>query len=310
MFKFHKNTRTAWMLVTLTLLMSAGVVAFMQLANTDDGRILYSHFDGVDYEIFVVDQDGNLEQLTDNEFNDWGATWSPDRSQIAFRSDRDGLTRIFVMDVDGSNVEAVTPQTLWAGDLGRTGTPAWSPDGTSIAFEAYDAYAQNANFNIYVTNLENGMTEAVSLHPNDEWHPQFSPDGAEIAYARSDRDQNCYTGCDIFVMNADGNNVRQYTFTKGMDVFPQWSPDGSQIMFHSERTGNSDIFVMDANGYNQTNVTNSSTLERVPQWSPDGNSIVFRSERDGDSDIFVMNLRNGEVEAVTESDANQLFPDW
>lgn len=310
MFTLHKNTRTAWMLVALTVLMSAGVVAFLSLTNTNDGRILFSQFDGVDYEIFVLDSNGNLEQLTDNDVDDWGAAWSPDRTEIAFRSVRDGATRIYVMNADGGDVRVVTPAGLYAGDIGRTGTPAWSPDGNSIAFEAFDAYANNGNFNIYVTDLDNGTTRAVTTHPSDEWHPQFSPNGEQIAYARADQFQDCYNGCDIFVMDADGSNVRQYTFTKGMDVFPQWSPNGEQILFHSERTGNSDIFVMDANGYNQTNLTNSATLERVPQWSPDGNSIVFRSERDGDSDIFVMNLRTGETEAVTDSDLEERFPDW
>lgn len=308
--KLHPNSRSAWMLVALTVMMSAGVVALLHFVSSADGRILYTQFDGTDYEIFVMDLDGNIEQLTDNDVDDWGAGWSPDHSQIAFRSQREGVTRIFVMNADGSNVEAVSPANLYAGDWGRTGIPAWSPNGNEIAFEAIDMNSSQLDFNIFVVNLRSGATEQITNHPSNDWHPDYSPDGEHIAFAREDYHSDCYDSCDIYVMDADGSNTVRYTYSKGMDVFPQWSPDGSQILFHSERTGNSEIFVMNADGSEQHNLTNSPTLERVARWSSDGNNIIFRSERDGDSDLYVINLNTGETTLKTENTLDDRFPDW
>src|SRR5690606_29483406 len=122
-----------WMLVALTVMMSAGVVALLHFASAGtDGRILFTQFDGNDYEIFVMDVDGNIEQLTDNSVDDWAAGWSPDHSQIAFRSQQNGMAQIFVMNADGSNAHAVSPNNLYAGDWGRAGIPAWSPNGHEI----------------------------------------------------------------------------------------------------------------------------------------------------------------------------------
>jgi len=310
--KFHPNTRTAWMLVALTMVMSAGVVALMHLASTPESQILYSQFDGNDYEIFVMDENGNVEQLTDNTVNDWGAGWSPDQSQIAYRSVDDfGYTRIHVMNADGSNDQVVSPENLYAGTPQSVGMPSWTPDGQTLAFEAIDMSGQTNNaYDIYVVNLDNDTTERITFTAFHALHPQFSPDGSQIAFAYETHGASCEWDCDIFVMNADGTNAQQLTTDKGMDVFPQWSPDGSQIVFHSEREGNSDIFVMNANGSQETNLTNSPTLERVATWSPDGNSIVFRSERDGDSDIYVMNLRSGETTQMTDNDVDDRLPDW
>ncbi|MGJ3238110.1 MAG: DPP IV N-terminal domain-containing protein [Anaerolineae bacterium] len=309
--KLHPNSRTAWMLVALTVMMSAGMVALLHLAsNSAEGRILFTQFDGQDYEIFAMDLDGNIEQLTDNDVDDWAAGWSPDYSQIAFRSDRDGMTRVYVMDADGSNVRDVSPDFLYAGEWGRAGIPSWSPDGQSLAFEAINLNEPVQDFDIFVVNLRSGALDQVTDYAGNEWHPDYSPDGTRIAFAHDGPSLDCYNDCDIYVMNADGTHVKQYTNTPGMDVFPQWSPNGYHIMFHSERSGNSDIFVMGADGSHQINLTNSPTLERVARWSNDGQSIIFRSERDGDSDIFVMSLCNGATTAITENDIADHYPDW
>lgn len=308
--KFHPNSRSAWMLVALTVMMSAGVVALFHFAGSTDGRILFTQFDGNDYEIFVMDGDGNIEQLTDNAVDDWGAGWSPDHSQIAFRSVSQGTSRIFVMNADGSEVTPVSPTSLYAGDWGRAGIPSWSSDGNSLVFEAVDMTVAYPTFDIFVVNLNSGELDVVSALPVNEWHPDFSPDGRQIAFAIETHPGECYETCDIFVMNADGSDLTRYTYADGMDVFPQWSPDGESILFHSERSGNSDIFVMNADGTKQTNLTNTSSLERVARWSPDGESIIFRSERDGDSDIYVMNLDDGETTLKTDNALFDIFPDW
>ena len=308
--KLHPNSRSAWMLVALTVMMSAGVVALFQFAGNADGRILFTQFDGNDYEIFVMDVDGNIEQLTDNAVDDWGAGWSPDHSQIAFRSIDNGTSRVFVMNADGSEVHPVSPDTFYAGDWGRAGIPSWSPDGDSLVFEAIDLTGSLPTFDIFVVNLRSGDIEVVSDLPVNEWHPDVSPDGKQIAFAAEAYPDDCYNSCDIFVINADGSDLTRHTYTDGMDVFPQWSPDGDSILFHSERSGNSDIFVMNADGSQQTNLTNTATLERVARWSPDGNSVIFRSERDGDSDIYVLNLRNGETTLKTDNNLEDRYPDW
>lgn len=307
----HSNSRTAWMLVALTVLMSAGVVALMQFgSSTAEGRILFTQFDGTDYEIYVMDTDGNIEQLTNNDVDDWGAGWSPDYSQIAFRSTHNGISSIYVMDSEGLQLHALTSSWMHTGDFGRAGIPSWSADGSQIAFEALDLRQQVPNYDIYVINLDNNDINRVTRSVGNDWHPDFSPDGSQIAFASETFADDCFYSCDIFVINADGTNARQYTDTYGMDVFPQWSPNGSQIIFHSDRTGDSDIFVMDANGRHQENITNSETLDRSARWSADGNSILFRSERDGDSDIYIMNLNNGNTSPVTDNFTTDIYPDW
>lgn len=309
--KLHPNTRSAWMLVALTVMMSAGVVGLFHFAtSTTDGNILFTQYDGNDYEIFMMDAHGNIEQLTDNDVDDWGAGWSPDFRQIAFRSERDGLARIFVMNADGSQARAVSPESLYGGEWGQSGIPSWSPNGDSLAYEAVDLRRQNASYDIFVTNINDDTTERITNHPANELHPDFSPNGEQIAFARDGVNNDCYNECDIFVMNIDGSDVEQYTYANGMDVFPQWSPDGSQILFHSERTGNSEIYVMNADGSNPSNLTKSPALDRVARWSADGNSIIFRSERDGDSDIYVMNLNTRETELKLDNTLYDLYPDW
>jgi Tol biopolymer transport system component len=307
--KIHPNSRTAWMLVMMTVIMSAGVVAFANFM-ADDGRILFTHFDGTDYEIFVMDANGeNLTQLTNNSVDDWAAAWSPNGNLVAFRSLRNGTPQIFVMNADGSDAYAVTPTFLYAGYNGVVGLPAWSPDGSQIAFEGYEY----ADYNIYVVTLADGALSQITNSPFNDMHPNWSPDGSRIAYASETRGEGCAYDCDIFVMNADGSNSQRYTFTEGMDVYPAWSPDGSQILFHSERNsvyGESDIYLMNADGSNQHVVVANQGLDRVGRWSPDGDSIVFRSERDGDSDIYVFNLETGATTAVSHDYDDDRYPDW
>ncbi|GAB5493184.1 MAG: hypothetical protein Phog2KO_33990 [Phototrophicaceae bacterium] len=306
----NSNSRSAWMLVALTVMMSAGVVALLQFgSSTAESHILFTQFDGTDYEIYVMDADGNIEQLTDNTTDDWGAGWSPDYSQIAFRSMQNGYSRIYVMNADGSHIEAITPDTLHTGFYGQSGIPSWSADGSQIAFEATD-YTRDIYSDIYVVNVNSGDIDQVTDDNHNNMHPDFSPHGSQIAYASDNFGEECFYTCDIFVINRDGTNERQLTDTYSMDVFPQFSPDGSQIAFHSERTGNSDIYVMNANGTNERNLTNSPSLDRSARWSADGDSLLFRSERDGDSDIYIMNLDDGLTIPATNNDQLDIYPDW
>jgi len=80
----------------------------------------------------------------------------------------------------------------------------------------------------------------------------------------------------IYVMDADGQNVQQLTHGTAVDGEPAWSPDGTKIAFgRGYGEGKPEIYVMESDGSNQVNLTNNSYWDLYPSWSPDGKKIAF-----------------------------------
>lgn len=148
----------------------------------------------------------NVVRLTDYPDRDFDPAWSPDGSQIAFASRRDGNHDLYVMNTDGSNVVRLTDGP------GIDLSPDWSPDGSRIAFEDGDS-------NISVINVDGSDLVQLTDDPAPEGYPAWSPDGSLIAFTSNrDGDQ------DIYVMNADGTNVVQLTDDPAEDGRPDWEP--------------------------------------------------------------------------------------
>jgi Tol biopolymer transport system component len=220
----------------------------------------------------------NLVQITRNPAKDLNAAWSPDGSRIAFDSNLGGplvtlvpgyqinAEDIYVMNVDGSNVVRLTNHP------DRDFDPAWSPDGTRIAFVS----SRDGNHDIYVMNAEcASLPEGCGSNvirltdgPGLDLSPDWSPDGSRIAF----RDGDFH----ISVVNAEcaslpegcGSNLVQLTAGSACDWDPAWSPDGSLIAFRSNRDGNHDIYVMNADGTNVTRLTDDPAEDGRPAWEP------------------------------------------
>jgi len=132
---------------------------------------------------------------------------------------------------------------------------------------------------------------------------------AQIAFV-SERDWNA----EIYVMDADGNNLRKLTNHLASEKSPSWSPDGQSIVFQSDRDGakNSEIYVMDADGNNLHRLTNHPASDGSPSWSPDGQRIAFQSNRDGgkNPEIYVMDANGNNPRNLTNHPAPDYQPDW
>jgi len=188
--------------------------------SPDGTKIAFtSHRDG-NFEIYVMNADGsNQRNLTRHPDYDGGPAWSPDGTKIAFRSTRDRTKwnreiyvlncEIYVMNADGTSQRNLTNHP--AQDV----YPAWSPDGTKIAFRSN----RDGNFEIYVMNADGSNPRNLTRHPARDEYPAWSPDGTKIAFM-SWRDGNR----EIYVMNADGSNPRNLTRHPAHDSDSAWSP--------------------------------------------------------------------------------------
>jgi Tol biopolymer transport system component len=235
--------------------------------SPDGSRIAFQSGSTTNQEISVMNADGGgRTPLTTTPVAEQEPTWSPDGSRIAFvkgASDADTTTdlEIWVMNADGSGLTQLTNTASGVRDT----QPAWSPDGTQIAFLS-EGRTGDINSNIYVMDTNPATDDAINLTPNDtttnpvyQWNdvdPSWSPDGTQITYS---------TIQDVWKMNANGTGKTNLTINSGGGQNPAWSPDGNSITY--VRSG--DIYVMDAeDGGNKTPVDTTPRQDVKPDWQP------------------------------------------
>lgn len=183
--------------------------------------------------------------------------------KIAFVSNRDGNSEIYVMNADGSEQKNLTNVPGW--DIHAQ----WSPDGKKIAFVS----SRNGNLEIYIMNADGTGQKNLTNSPGSDVACQWSPEGKQIAFV-SNRDGNY----EIYVMNADGSGQTNVTNDSASDSEPHWLPDGNRIAFVSDRSGKTLWYITNIDGTGQPFLTNYRPGGR-PYTSPDGKKVVSKSGR-------------------------------
>lgn len=181
----------------------------------------------------------------------------------------------------------------------RDGAPAWSPDGTQIAF--YSEVGGKPS-DLFVVDLMTRRARQLTNTPVAEGYPAWSPNGREIAFESHTGDGNF----DVYVMNADGSNVRRLTQDPKRDVGPAWSPDGSKIAFMSDRAGKEfNLYLMNADGSGVEQLTSGET-DWFPQFSHDGRRLAFHRW----NDVHVLDLATRTPTRLTTAPDNGMYPSW
>ncbi len=354
--------------------------------SPDGRRILYSSDHEGNDEIYVMNADGSaVTNLTRHQADDEEPRWSPDGRTIYFLSARNGRAKrdVFAMNADGSNVRQLTKlsnstlseltvspdgrqlalsskgdiyvinadgtgQIKLTDDSKSNFNPAWSPDGTRIAFSSArsgerDKSGKHQNLDIYVVTVpaEAGRPEIIRLTTDSEedQRPVWSPDGTLITF-ESKRDGQA----ELYLINADGTGLTRLTeHADWADYRPVWQPATAgaapatlpaspvrlsapavaasptppavtsikgRIVFSSDRDGNFEIYTANVDGSDPVRLTDSPAADGEPVWSPDGTRILFTSERAGNAEIYSMQADGSDVTRLTDDPGVDVSPAW
>lgn len=217
-----------------------------------------------DYEIYKMRADGSSpDNLTDNIGVDWGSTWSPNGSQIAFYGFRVSITHpasvsgIYTMLSNGTMQRSVISDRF-----SIYGGLSWSSRSGRIVFHSN---REGGNYEIYSMDVDGTGLRRLTFNDDHDWSPDWSPDGRRIVFESYRDDSNG----EIYTMNADGSGVTRLTFNDVADRNPAWSPDGIKIAFDRWRsTGNHEIYTMNADGSGLSRLTFNTVYDSQPDWQP------------------------------------------
>jgi Tol biopolymer transport system component len=247
-----------------------------ELALSPDGRrIAYLRIERQQYQIWVMNADGSDQRrLTSGGDWEFGPQWSPDGRRLAYQVwDDSGCTPtsgsgcaapdVWTVDADGSGQRKL---------LDNAFQPRWSPDGSKLLFQRYEANPDLATLGVYLAQSDGtGSRELVraTLWGSPGVPPAWSPTGRTILYGET-------LGVSVHVtrlstVTADGRHRR--TLTSGMA--PAWAPDGSRIAF----TRTSGIWVIPSRGGRPRRIAAASLRHTLPfpAWSPTGKRLAYNS---------------------------------
>jgi Tol biopolymer transport system component len=274
-----------------------------------------------DFEIFRMNPDGTgVKQLTANQAGDFGPVLSPDKTKVAYNSfgkqtsNPEGDFDVYIMNAsDGSGKKNLSKNGTDVNDY----FAVFSPGGKKIVYTSQGEQGSNpeGDGEVYRMNALDGSGKKNLTNNGlgvQDSYPQFSPDGAKIAYhSYGTQDSNPEGDQEIYRMNAlDGTGKKNLSNNDlGVDdSVPDYSPDGQKIAYMSKgqqisnAEGDGEVYRMNAlDGTVQKNLSNNGDgiNDLYPLFSSDGTKVYYETygmqsfNVEGDREIYRMNTLDG-----------------
>jgi len=248
--------------------------------------------------IYLMEADGSWQDKLANppekRKSVGGLSVSPDGKKIAFHAvDASGNSDIWTMTADGENQKRLRTSSRNASN------PAWSPDGSKIAFE----FGTTPRTDIYVMNADG--TNRVNLTNNgaDNQEPSWSPDGKEIIFSAKKKRARVRNIRNLYIIHLEKKRIFRLTKNSKRNQQsrqPAWSPDGKYIAYIYD----GGLFIMDADGKNPRKLVSGGIMR--PVWSPDGTEIAFAAR----GEIYVVAVDGRSLTKLTHNKQKDGEPSW
>jgi len=166
--------------------------------------------------------------------------------------------------------------------------------------------------NIYRMDILHGLSNPLKNNTIAyDYQQEWSPDGEQIAFRHTDQKKGA-----IYLMDAQGKNMRQFMDKDQLDFNPIWSPDGKSIAYVTARYGDNtnqlELMLTDIESGETRRLTNNNDYEFNPNWSPDGQHIVFQapSSTSDNINIFDLDVQTGQIVTLINKTDYNVNPAW
>jgi Tol biopolymer transport system component len=283
----------------------------------------------------------NIRQVTHGFARAGEGYFAPSMKQIIFQAEEEGgdnpFYQIFVMDLDTGKYRRVSP------GIGKTTCSFFSPDGKKIIFasthldpDAKKHYAAERRqreeeraqkkrrryqwdfdpaMDIFEANPYGSEIKRLTATPGYDAEGSYSPDGKSIVFSSN---RSGATNLELYIMDADGKNVRQLTHAPGCyNGGPFFAPDGKRVIFRSDRKKKDhlQLYVINVDGTGERALTdNLDWVYWAPFWHPDGKHIVYTAADHSQPftrpnyDLWWMNVASGKKVRLTFAPGADVLP--